>query len=284
MPLESIHKLAFKAAEAANCAQEQGKYWEMHDRLFANQQNLEQWTAHAEAIGLDLEKFNQCLSGGSSSSRIRRDMEAARKLGVTGTPAFFLAYTDPKSSKVRTLAALVGAKAFADFKTEIERLLSKTANAEMDLPGDAAARAPSRPMTPIITKTFRPEVAEKLARVLAAAPEGSPAWIAAPASDPRAVSRAEDLAAIFKRAGWKVRAVVQSAISIKPGTYLFAADQEPPAYVEAVRQALEEAGLSPVVANGYRQYYDEKARSDRSFRGFAFAPDQTFLLVVGRLP
>jgi len=56
MPLESIHKLAFKAAEAANCAGEQGKYWEMHDRLYASQQNLEPWTAHAEAIGLDVAK------------------------------------------------------------------------------------------------------------------------------------------------------------------------------------------------------------------------------------
>jgi len=284
MPLEGIHKLAFKAAEAASCAREQGKYWEMHDRLFANRNILEQWTAHAEAIGLDVEKFNQCLSSGSSANSIRNDMEAARKLGVTGTPAFFLGYTNPGSSKVRTLVALKGAKAFADFKTEIERLLSDTANPEMNLPRDAGARVPSRPITPVVTKTLQPEVTETLVRFLAAAPAGSPAWIAAPASDLRAVSRAEDFAAIFKGAGWNVRAVVRSAVSIRPGTYLFAAEQQPPAYVKALQQALEKAGLSPVVANGYRQYYDEKTRSDRNFRGFAFTPDQTFLLVVGRLP
>jgi protein-disulfide isomerase len=56
-PLESIHKVAFKAAEAANCAGEQGKYWEMHHRLFENQNKLEALTHHAEAIGLDVPKF-----------------------------------------------------------------------------------------------------------------------------------------------------------------------------------------------------------------------------------
>jgi len=50
-PLESIHKFAFKASEAAHCAGEQNKFWEMHDRLFANQKTLEPWTPHAEAIG-----------------------------------------------------------------------------------------------------------------------------------------------------------------------------------------------------------------------------------------
>lgn len=155
---------------------------------------------------------------------------------------------------------------------------------QVPAPGDKAIPAPPRPAAPAVTKTFEPKIAETLVRILAAAPEGSPVWIAAPASDPRAVSRAGDFARIFKSAGWHVRAVTQSAISIRPGTYLFAADAEPPAYVDAVRRALEEAGLSPTVANGYRGYYDEKVRSDRNFRGFAFAPDQTFLLVVGRFP
>ncbi len=54
MPLEAIHKQAFKAAEATHCAKDQGKFWEMHDRLFANQRKLEPWSAHAEALGLDV--------------------------------------------------------------------------------------------------------------------------------------------------------------------------------------------------------------------------------------
>lgn len=125
LPLESIHKLAFKAAEAANCAGEQGKYWEMHDRLFENQQALEPWTAHAEAVGLDVAAFEACLASGKQAEEIRRDMAEARKAGITGTPGFFLAYTDPKTATVRTVASLKGAQPFAAFKAEIDRLLAE---------------------------------------------------------------------------------------------------------------------------------------------------------------
>lgn len=127
LPLESIHKLAFKAAEAANCAGEQGKYWEMHDRLFENQKALEPWTAHAEAVGLDVADFETCLASGKQAEEIRRDMAEARKAGITGTPGFFLAYTDPKTSTVRTVASLKGAQPFAAFKAEIDRLLAEPA-------------------------------------------------------------------------------------------------------------------------------------------------------------
>lgn len=123
MPLESIHKLAFKAAEAANCAGEQDKYWEMHDRLFANQKALEPWDLHAEAIGLDVAKFEECLNSGKYANEIRRDMGEARKAGVTGTPTFFLAATDPASSKIKTVTRISGAQPFAAFKAEIDQLL-----------------------------------------------------------------------------------------------------------------------------------------------------------------
>ena len=124
LPLESIHKVAFKAAEAASCASEQGKYWEMHQRLFENQNKLQPWTPHAEAIGLDVPKFEECLSSGSQAAAIRQDMAEAQKAGVTSTPTFFLAYTDPKSSKIRTVRRLTGAQPFANFKAEIDKLLT----------------------------------------------------------------------------------------------------------------------------------------------------------------
>ena len=123
-PLESIHKLAFKAAEAAHCAGDQGKYWEMHNRLFANQKTLEPWGAHAEAIALDVSTFEQCLNSGRYAEEIRRDIEEGRKAGVTGTPASFLAYTDPDSSKVKTLVRLTGAQQFSIIKHRIDQLLA----------------------------------------------------------------------------------------------------------------------------------------------------------------
>ena len=94
-PLESIHKHAFKAAEAARCAGEQGKYWEMHDQLFANQTTLSAWTDHAQAVGLDVASFEGCLSSGKFAADIRNGLTMAQGAGITGTPEFFLAVADP---------------------------------------------------------------------------------------------------------------------------------------------------------------------------------------------
>jgi protein-disulfide isomerase len=116
----------------ANCAGDQGKYWEMHDRLYANQKSLEPWTAHAEAIGLDMGKFQDCLNGGNHAEEVRKDMAEAQKAGVTGTPAFFLAYTDPSSSKVKTVTGMKGAQPFAAFKAAIDKLLAEPPKAEQE--------------------------------------------------------------------------------------------------------------------------------------------------------
>jgi protein-disulfide isomerase len=125
LPLESIHKLAFKAAEVARCAGEQGKYWEMHDRLFANQNSLEPWVAHADALGLARAQFDDCLSSGRHAHGIRRHMAEARKAGVTGTPTFFLAYTEASTMELQTVKRLAGAQSFANLKAHIERLLAQ---------------------------------------------------------------------------------------------------------------------------------------------------------------
>lgn len=124
-PIESLHKRAFRAAEAARCAGEQGKYWEMHDRLFANQQALDAWTAHAEAVGLDLTKFQSCLEGGKYASEIRKDLKLGQSLGVTGTPAFVLLLTDSSGASVKTARVLRGAQPFAVFKIQIDALLAE---------------------------------------------------------------------------------------------------------------------------------------------------------------
>lgn len=123
LPLEGMHKSAFKAAEAAACAAEQGKFWEMHDRLFASQQTIDQWKSHAEAAGLDVNKFEECLDGGREAARVRSDMAEAQKAGLSGTPAFFLAFTDGKSTTLKSVTRLVGAQPFAAFKAAIDKQL-----------------------------------------------------------------------------------------------------------------------------------------------------------------
>ncbi|MEZ4468276.1 MAG: DsbA family protein [bacterium] len=90
-PLE-FHKNAGPAAVAARCASAQGKYWEMHDLLFENSQALgaETYGRLALQLGLDLGKFTACLADPAQTAALQVDMAAGRKVGVSGTPAFFI--------------------------------------------------------------------------------------------------------------------------------------------------------------------------------------------------
>jgi protein-disulfide isomerase len=87
-----FHDKAPKASEAAHCAGDQGKYWEMHDKLFANQQALDvaQLKDHAKGIGLDTGKFDKCLDSGEKAKVVESSKKAGEEAGVSGTPAFFI--------------------------------------------------------------------------------------------------------------------------------------------------------------------------------------------------
>jgi protein-disulfide isomerase len=124
-PLKS-HKEAFKAAEATRCAHDQGKYWEMHDRLFANQYSLgpRDLPQHAQAIGLNLQSFQSCLDNETHAAGIRNNMDEARKVGVKVTPSFFLGVVEPNNREVKVQIKLIGAEPYKSFKEAIDALLS----------------------------------------------------------------------------------------------------------------------------------------------------------------
>jgi protein-disulfide isomerase/cellobiose-specific phosphotransferase system component IIB len=88
----SFHPFAAKAAEAASCANDQGKFWEMHDKIFANQQKLavEDLKANAASLGMDAEAFDKCLDSGKYTEEWKKDLAEGTTYGVTGTPAFFI--------------------------------------------------------------------------------------------------------------------------------------------------------------------------------------------------
>jgi protein-disulfide isomerase len=90
-PLQ-FHARAQKASEAALCAGDQGKYWDMHAKLFANNRALEvpQLKQHAKDLGLEAGKFDQCLDKGDKSKAVEDSKKAGDEAGVTGTPAFFV--------------------------------------------------------------------------------------------------------------------------------------------------------------------------------------------------
>lgn len=125
-PIASIHPQAFKGHEAAHCAGEQGKYWEMNGRLFANQKAMspKDLSDHAQALALDMPQFQQCLDGGKYAGKIRQDLTEGQKSGVQGTPTFFLGQTEPNDSKVKVVRIIRGAQPYAAFKQAIDSLLS----------------------------------------------------------------------------------------------------------------------------------------------------------------
>ncbi|HZW90343.1 MAG TPA: thioredoxin domain-containing protein, partial [Myxococcaceae bacterium] len=88
----NFHQHAEKAAEASLCAADQGKFWEYHDVLFKNQKQLEptELKAHASEVGLDAQKFGQCLDSGDKKKAVDADQAAGLAAGVGGTPAFFV--------------------------------------------------------------------------------------------------------------------------------------------------------------------------------------------------
>jgi protein-disulfide isomerase len=107
----SIHPSAPKAAEAALCAGEQGRYWEMHDRLFANQKALgtDSLKAHARALALDPLAFDKCLDSGRMAPVVEANRKLAESAGVNSTP-FFLVNGRPLS----------GAQSFERFRELVD--------------------------------------------------------------------------------------------------------------------------------------------------------------------
>ena len=91
-PIVNIHPQAQKAAEAAHCASEQGKFWEYHDLLFENQEAIPttNFADHAKALGLELTSFQACLDSQKYSDKVERNYADGVKAGVSGTPAFFI--------------------------------------------------------------------------------------------------------------------------------------------------------------------------------------------------
>jgi protein-disulfide isomerase len=120
-----MHAHAAKAAEAADCAGEQGKYWEMHDLLFSHQQalGLDQLTGYAKELKLDEKFFETCLTTGKFKEKIARDIADGQRVGVSGTPSFILGVTtDGKTIKG---SVITGTKPFPFFKDLMESMLAQ---------------------------------------------------------------------------------------------------------------------------------------------------------------
>jgi protein-disulfide isomerase len=112
-----MHPNAPKASEAAQCANEQGKFWEYHDALYADQSKLAvaDLQATAERLGLKGDAFKICLESGKFAAEVNKDMEDGTKAGVTSTPSFFI-----------NGIPVVGAQGYEAFSEVIDRELARS--------------------------------------------------------------------------------------------------------------------------------------------------------------
>jgi protein-disulfide isomerase len=118
-PAEIKHPFAKKAAIAARCAEEQGKYWEMRNTLFNNQKALQEifLVEHAKNAGMNEAKFSDCFQSGRYASSIKEDQVVGRSLGIKGTPTFFIGIN--RGDEVRIIRKIQGVQPYEDFEREI---------------------------------------------------------------------------------------------------------------------------------------------------------------------
>jgi protein-disulfide isomerase len=124
LPLE-IHPFAMSSALSTRCAIEQGKFWQMHDELLRGEVHLtaDDIDRHAKTIGLDVRKLKACMASGRHADTIRSSVQSAGKMGVKGTPTFFIGSLDPNGTTVTVRKALRGSQPFDDFKAALDPLL-----------------------------------------------------------------------------------------------------------------------------------------------------------------
>jgi len=115
-PLTFFHKDAFKASLASEAARKQGKFWEMHDKMFANQKNLkeEDLLKYAGELNLDMEAFKKALASPEVKEIVERDMQTAKEFNILATPTFFI------NGKM-----IFGNKSFEVFKEIIDEELGR---------------------------------------------------------------------------------------------------------------------------------------------------------------
>jgi protein-disulfide isomerase len=125
-PLERSHPYAFKAAEAAICSGEQGKFWAMHQRLFDLQDSryFNDWANHSKTLALDSDRFMRCLDDEATASKVKKDLADGKSAGVKVTPTFLLGMADSKDSQVKIFNKIEGAEDYSTFKKALDDLIT----------------------------------------------------------------------------------------------------------------------------------------------------------------
>lgn len=120
-PIDQLHPDAFRSHEAASCAAEQGKFWELHAKLFESPaRTADQIVALAGQAGLDVSALRACMESGKYSKAVRESVQRMQQLGVDSTPMFLIGKTPRNGEPMTILKVVRGAHPFAQFQTAID--------------------------------------------------------------------------------------------------------------------------------------------------------------------
>ena len=117
---------AIRAAEAAHCASDQGKFWEMHEEIMEEQQHIQDINYFANSINLEMDKFKECMESGKYAGMVNENIALASNFEIPSVPNFIIGEIDPGNpKKVKGISYIRGAKPYTQFKQEIDRALEE---------------------------------------------------------------------------------------------------------------------------------------------------------------
>ena len=126
-PIDQLHPQSIRAHEAAHCALEQNRFWELHPRLFGapGSHTPDRLLGLAREVGLDMDAFGKCVESRRSDEAIRKTSQVAADFGASGTPTFFIGIRDPAKDTVAVLKAFSGAQPYDDFAAALDSALAR---------------------------------------------------------------------------------------------------------------------------------------------------------------
>jgi protein-disulfide isomerase len=124
MPIDQLHPDAFRSHEGAACASEQGKFWELHAKLFEKPARaVDEIVALGQAAGLDTAALRTCMESGKHSVAVRESVKKMQAIGIDSTPMFLVGKTPPPGKPMEIETIVQGAHPFEQFKTAFDALL-----------------------------------------------------------------------------------------------------------------------------------------------------------------
>jgi len=121
----AMHQHAGKAAQAAHCAADQGKFWEIHELMMNQQNSLSDPSFYARSLDLNIPEFENCLATEKYRERVQGNIALARSLGITGVPGFIIGLVDTQNpGGIKGISSIRGALPFSNFQKEIEAAIA----------------------------------------------------------------------------------------------------------------------------------------------------------------